>query len=336
MGVRRFKTSLITQRKEYGFLSARTNIIPSVSGGTISESGGYRIHTFLYTGSNQTLTVSSSGLLEVFLWGAAGGGSNAEGYSDPGGPGGFAYGSLPIQGGLNGVIQVGQGGGRSGNTTRPNRAYPSGGRPSIRNNYVSGGGGGRTAIFDSSVSVQNALIIAGGGGGASGHGGGAPWAARGCTGGSGGGVTGQFGRNPYDGAETQNQGTQSAVGLFSTSPNVGTNPAQLQGGDAGNGTAFSAGWNAAGGGGDGWYGGGAVNALHQGGGGGSGYLSNSIIGGSLESTILNDSRYASAINPPQTGNSYYITGVGRGNVNGNGGNGLLVLRYSLSEGFTYD
>jgi len=336
MGVRRFSRSVFSQGKQYGVFSGRTNVIPVVSGGTVSDSGGFRVHTFSYTGSNQTLTVSSSGILEIFMWGGAGGGANAEGYSDPGGPGGYAYGLLSVQGNFSGVVQVGQGGGITSGTSRPARPYPNGGLPSTRTSYISGAGGGRSALFNESVSAGTAVLIAGGGGGGSGHGGGAPWAARGCTGGSGGGTNGQTGRNPYDAAETSNGGTQSAGGTTSSGSGNGGS-AQLRGADAGNGTPFdSSGWNAAGGGGDGWYGGGAINSLHQGGGGGSGYFSpTAITGGSLETITLLDSRYGSAILPPQTGNQYYQSGIARGNLNAAGGNGLVVIRYSLS-GFAYD
>jgi hypothetical protein len=47
----------------------------------------------------------------------------------------------------------------------------------------------------------------------------------------------------------------------------GTSSGALQGGDAGNGTAWGTGWNQAGGGGDGYWGGGAINNVHEGGGG---------------------------------------------------------------------
>lgn len=306
----------------------------SATGGDVSLANGYVVHTFSYTGADQQLTISQAGSakkIEIFIWGAAGGGASAEGYSDPGGPGGYAYGEYFVQSIGSIIVQVGQGGGRTSGTSRPPRSYPNAGLPSIRNNYISGAGGGRSAIFTSSVSASNALLVAGGGGGASGHGGGSAWATRGTTGGQGGGLVGGKGRSPYsdDGSETDNGGTQSAGGTTSSGSGNG-GAAQFRGADAGNGTPFeSGGWNAAGGGGDGWYGGGAIVPNHQGGGGGSGYIGSSITSGVLESTNILDTRYSSSINPPQTGNQYYQTGIGRGNVNGTGGNGLVIIRYLI-------
>ena len=45
MPIRRFKTMLTSQNKQYGFTSAKTQLIPSASGGTITSSGGYTIHS---------------------------------------------------------------------------------------------------------------------------------------------------------------------------------------------------------------------------------------------------------------------------------------------------
>jgi hypothetical protein len=304
------------------------------TGGTITTAGGFKIHTFSYTGSDQTFSVvSGSTDITAYIWGAAGGGSNAEGFSDPGGPGGYATGVIPVGAGSY-LIQVGSGGGvvTGGGNTRPARAYPNGGLPPTRNGYFAGGGGGRSAIFaNNAVSAGNARLIAGGGGGASGHGGGSAWAARGCTGGAGGGTTGGFGRDPYDGAEPNQDtgGTQSAGGVFAT-PTGNGGSAQFQGADVGTGVGFdSGGPNQAGGGGDGWYGGGWAANRHAGGGGGSGYLHSSVTSGTLSSATVNDGRYSSAIEPPESGNTYYQGGVGRGNVYATGGNGLIVIRYPL-------
>lgn len=302
------------------------------TGGTITTAGGFKIHTFAYTGSDQTFVVQAGTTdITAYVWGAAGGGSNAEGYSDPGGPGGYATGVITVAPSTY-LIQVGSGGGvvTGGGNTKPARAYPNGGLPPKRDGYFAGGGGGRSAIFaNNAVSAGNARLIAGGGGGASGHGGGSGWAARGCTGGPGGGTEGGTGRSPYDQAESANGGTQSAGGSYGT-PSSNGGSAQFQGADVGGDAGFGAGGpNQAGGGGDGWYGGGWIPNLHQGGGGGSGYIHSSVASGVLSSTTINDSRYSTAIEPPEAGNSYYQGGVGRGNVYGTGGNGLIVIRYPL-------
>jgi len=294
------------------------------SGGTVTTSGGYKIHTFNSTGVDQYFYVLSGIVtLEIFIWGAGGGGANAEGYSDSGGPGGYAYGMLNVQTGNNFVVQVGSGGGRSTSSSRPARPYPNAGLPSIRSGYISGAGGGRSGIFKDSVTHGNSIIIAGGGGGAGGHGGGASFAAFGTHGGGGGGTTGGNGRI-YNGGETSGGAGQSSGGAFQSGSGNGGSGA-LRGADAGDGQVWSASWNAAGGGGDGYYGGGAQEA-HVGGGGGSGYLNQLIFNGSLERTTLGTSKLSSTV-PPQTGNQYYSSGIGTGTANGDGGNGKIVIRY---------
>lgn len=305
----------------------------TATGGTLTTTtfGSYtfNIHTFSYTGSDQTFTITNRGiggplLVTAYMWGAAGGGASAEGYSDSGGPGGFATGFIDVTEMSSLIVQVGGGGGR-GDTSRPARPYPAGGLNSVRSGYTSGCGGGRSAIFKTSVSAVNAILIAGGGGGAGGHGNGGASAGNGITGGAGGGTTGGGGF-AYNGATIVNGGTQSAPGSYQTGGLVGTAPGQLQGGDAGNGTAFPTGWNAAGGGGDGWYGGGAQEA-HIGGGGGSGYFNPLYVSsGSLQSTTLSSSKLGST-SPPQTGNAYYAAGIGAGGANANGGNGRIVMIY---------
>jgi hypothetical protein len=106
------------------------------SGGTVTTSGGYKIHTFSSTGVDQYFYVLSGIVtLEIFTWGAGGGGANAEGYSDSGGPGGYAYGMFNVQTGNNFVVQVGSGGGRSTSSSRPERPYPNAGLPNAMGQY---------------------------------------------------------------------------------------------------------------------------------------------------------------------------------------------------------
>lgn len=275
------------------------------------------ITAFTYTGANQTFTKPAGvSKINVYMWGAAGGGSNAEGYSDAGGPGGYASGTIDITPFASLIVQVGAGGGRTdGGTTKPARPYPYGGLPEVRSGYTSGAGGGRSAIFTSSVVAANALLIAGGGGGAGGHGGGGGYAGCNMGGGSGGGTNG-IGGSGYSNcnATLTNFGTQS-----SSNGSSGSQGAQLQGGDANTG-------NAAGGGGDGWYGGGGLDA-HNGGGGGSGYFNPAYVtNNTFESTAFTTGKKAT-VNPAQTGSTYYAAGIAVGTANGNGGNGRVVIVY---------
>lgn len=317
------------------------------TGGTITTAsyGGitFNIHTFSYTGSDQTFTITNKGnpgsdrFITAYMWGAAGGGSSAEGYNDSGGAGGYATGVINVTDIGSLVVQVGGGGGR-GSTSRPARPYPAGGLNALRSSYTSGCGGGRSALFRSSISATNAVLIAGGGGGAGGHGGGSGKAGLGTTGGNGGGTVGggpsSLGYSSLSGDTGElgiMGGTQSAAGSYQTTGQLGTAPGQLQGGDAGDGGLWQSGgaggyWNAAGGGGDGWYGGGASEA-HTGGGAGSGYYNPLFVSSaSLEKTAFVGGKLSS-VNPPQTSSAYYSAGIGVGGANADGGNGKIVIVY---------
>ena len=284
---------------------------------------------FSYTGSDQFFTIPAGmHVITAYLWGGAGGGGSGEGYSDPGGAGGFTTGTFSTTNLSPLVIQVGGGGGRTSGAVRPSPAYPSGGLPATRLNYVSGGGGGRSAIFRFNVSTMNAVLIAGGGGGASGHGG--SNTGRGSQGGAGGGTTSENGYSSYVVA-ISNYATQTGT---NDPPVIGTpfqQGGQLAGQDAGNGQLFdNGGNNCAGGGGDGWWGGGSGgNGYHEGGGGGSGYVNSAFVtvGSTLSNPSNTNAPYLSVLYPPQTSLSYYSSGVGTGNNNNVGGSGLVVLTF---------
>jgi hypothetical protein len=80
----------------------------------------------------------------VEAWGAAGGGSNAEGYTWEGGCGGLATGYVPVVPGSTLTIEVGCGGRKT--CSAEARPYPYGGLPSYRSGYCAGQGGGRSAV----------------------------------------------------------------------------------------------------------------------------------------------------------------------------------------------
>jgi hypothetical protein len=200
---------------------------------------------FSFSGTDYNFSIPAGmRYINVYMWGGAGGGAQAEGYTDPGGAGGYAQGLLNVVGMNNLIVQVGQGGGIDGGSPagslRPPRAYPNGGLPAIRNSYVSGGGGGRSAVFLGSVSFSNALIIAGGGGGAGGHGNGNN-PGHGSQGGCGGGTQSENGYSSYLGTPAVNYATQTT----SNDPSVVGTPAQaggqLNGQDGGNGVLFDSG-----------------------------------------------------------------------------------------------
>jgi len=275
--------------------------------------------TFNYTGSNQSWTIPSGVTsIEAYMWGAAGGGAYGEGFSDPGGPGGYSSATINVSSFSSLTIQVGQGGSYSTRRT----SYPSGGAQSLRSGYASGSGGGRTGIHSSStINQSTALLIAGGGGGGSGHGGGAGYSGEGGHGGGGGGTNGEQGYSTYI-SQPNNGASQSAGGSGTASGGA------LSGATAGNGTSWnSGGWNMAGGGGDGYYGGGAYNHQHQGGGGGAGYINTTYCSGATTTGTTVGNARVSVTYPPQTGHTYYSTGIGRGNNASDGGNGKCFIVY---------
>jgi hypothetical protein len=254
--------------------------------------------------------------INVHAWGGAGGGSSAEGFQFPGGPGGYAGGTLAVTPGETLTILAGQGGVRTADGQI--RAFPNGGLAGRRSGYSVGHGGGRSAL----VRGAQELLVAGGGGGAGGTG----WSSiRSTAGGAGGGVNGGDGSWATDGNDRSTcvgfGGTQSAGGVagFCTGPFTGAaGPgAKNQGGD---GVDFGAGGNASGGGGDGYYGGGAA-VLHAGGGGGSGFLHpTAVSNGTLQGS-------ASA-QPPFSTIGEYVSGIGVGSANAPGGNGRVVISFS--------
>jgi len=198
------------------------------------------------------------------LWGAAGGGSNAEGSQYPGGCGGYSSGYVAVTPGMAISVQVGVGGRKT--CSAEARPYPHGGQPSYRPGYCAGQGGGRSAIQVWSTGAT--FLVAGGGGGAGGRGC-QPESARGGDGGGTAGVRGWA----SCGTVRQNGGLGGQMD--------GSHGAHLQGQDRG--ADYG---NSAGGGGDGWYGG-TVAGAHTGGGGGSGYFNQTIVveGGTSTSTV---------------------------------------------------
>jgi hypothetical protein len=272
---------------------------------------------YSHTGSDQTFSVPSGvSSITVKMWAAAGGGASGEGLTEPGGPGGYAEAVISVTANTTLIVQVGSGG--RADTSWGSKTYPNGGRGSIRSGYMAGNGGGRSGLFAGSVSAANALLIAGAGGGGSGNGGGNT--GNGCHGGNGGGTNGLRGHSGYI-SETENGATQTAGG------GGHVYGGQLSGADAGDGTPYGSGVNQAGGGGDGWYGGGVVYNKHQGGGGGSAYCGAGTTSCVLIGTSIYPEARRSTTYPPNTGDSDYVSGVGRGNNSSTGGNGLVIISW---------
>jgi len=278
---------------------------PNATGGTITTSGNFRIHTFSEGQNN--FSISAGGNIEIYVWGAAGG-ATTTGVVNPapnGGAGGAAYGIYNAGSGTTLIVVVGSGGtshGAGGGTG--STGY--GGKGLAPTSGYAGQGGGYSGVFTSSVSQGNALIMAGGGGGG------------GCdsssySGGAGGGSSGANGVGPNFGSGAS-QSTGGAGGN-----GFGTGSA-LQGGTAG---STGDGGGGGGGGGGYWGGGAGYNGDpngNSGGGGGSGYLS-----GSISSATL----YAGSGTTPGNSGSTYRGSAGSPVYNSTGNAGAVVFRYQF-------
>ena len=106
----------------YSWDGVSCNALPVIDCGSASHSYSGTIGAswckFVYTGTSQSLTVTSgAGNVTVKLWGAGGGGYTISGGGrSSGGAGGYTTGALPVTSGDVFTIIVGQGG-TYGNTT---------------------------------------------------------------------------------------------------------------------------------------------------------------------------------------------------------------------------
>ena len=209
-------------------------------GGTETSVGGYKIHTFNYTGSNQTFTVSNGGNVEMLV--VAGGGGGGGDNSGGGGAGGLLYygAEAPNAGSFitvePGTYNINVGAGGSGSPA-VNTVASNGG-----NTTVSGPGVSITANGGGLGGTGNTAAEHNGGSGGSGGGG----AAEGSVG-TGGNGTGGQGNNGGGGSNGAGGGGGGA-GAAGQAGNV--RGSQL-GGDGGAGLQYSisgsAQWYAAGG-----------------------------------------------------------------------------------------
>jgi hypothetical protein len=240
--------------------------------------------------------------LIAYTFGAAGGGGDfPRPYTNAGGGGGYATGTLAVTPGQSIKIVVGEGGGSEGATPTTNSLGGGG----VSGPGQGGDGGGLSGLFSDGeladwtrcghgVSAPQVLLIAGAGGGAQDP----------VEGGAGGGTTGQTG-TAGTGPQQDTHATQtSSFGNTPCSANIGGGGGgQSSGGSGGQGAAPQATGGLlfggdvapggsgtspqyAGGGGAGYYGGGAgsrPSGGHGSGGGGSSYIGNpQISSGSTE------------------------------------------------------
>ena len=263
--------------------------------------------TFAATGAAQTFTVpATTSSINVFMWGAAGGGGYVGGGNGAkAGAGAYVQGTLAVTPGATITIVVGKGGIAGSEVT----TYGGGGAGISGN--TCGSGGGRSAIqFTAGTDI---VTVAGGGGGGYYNSNGTGGAGDATTGTGRAGSAAAGGNAVYGGKG----GTQSAGGAPGQEDHGGnpTAGSQYQGG---NGST----WSGAGGGG-GYYGGGGGGAgepIGGGGGGGSSFTTplTSFVG--YNSSDGFSTPFAGTYNP----SSIYGAAGGPGST---GGDGRVVLVY---------
>jgi hypothetical protein len=298
------------------------------SGGTITTSGGYRIHTFYNSG---TFTLPTTRSIDVFMIGGGGGGGAS--LAGGGGGGSAAVATNLSKSAASYAIVVG-GGGAAG--TSENSAAGNGGNSSAFGQTVTGGGGGASRYNPPSSSGGN------GGGGSSdgartGQQGTKPTAISGFTtyggfsggngvGGSpnypggGGAGCGQNGGSP---ANTSSKGGYGGYGIQNDF--IGTN---YYWGGGGGGSTYTGGE----GGGDGGAGGGGGGAANAGGvssggvGLNTGYEGVSCAGNNSCSRAGGNGGANTGGGGGAGAHSGYVTAT---NQQGIGGSGIVVIRYAL-------
>ena len=283
------------------------------TGGTITTSGGYRIHTFStgnQSGTTSTFFADAAGLVDVFLIGGGGGGGGRSGGG--GGAGGAIYiSNYAIQGGN---IPITVGGGANGGLGSGNEAA------------------GDPPMYNGENSVFGTLTALGGGYGApdndtNGNSGG-------CGGGAKYGVDGSAGiqtTNSEISSDSRTYGYGRKGGFGFSNPYAGGGGGGIGGdgvagtsggeiGDGGPGLAFSISGTSV------YYGGGGgggshnpANGLGYGGIGGGG--NGGSPGGKNSGSNGADGRGA--------GGGAGSTDSGSGGSGGRGGSGIVIVRYAI-------
>ena len=305
MPVRRFKTMLTSQYKQYGVLSGRLLVIPSALGGDTTEAGGYRIHSFATVGSF-SFNAQTNLNVEYLIIAGGGGGSNR--HKGGGGAGGYLSGSFFKTPEPYNVV-VGTGGNGASETVLPSVNF--------------GTNGGNSSIFGLTSTGGGASDSPGGsgGGGGSGSAGSLGTPGQGNQGGAGSYTSGgHVSESSYTGG---GGGGAGSVGVAATS----VTPSRAGNGGAGLSSSITGSSVIRAGGGGG---GAAIGSVDAGSGwgsfGGSGGGGNGGRAGAAQSAT------------PNTG-----SGGGAGGFSatsnfacGNGGSGIIVIRYLNQSTYQYD
>lgn len=259
-------------------------------------------------------------VIEMKVWGAAGGNVLSTQPKTLGAAGGFAKATFLRSALPSGVLSACVGGGGTHGVTSDNGGFNGGGPCGITGGGQAGDGGGYSIVSDSGTT----LIVGGGGGG----GGEVVFpATKDVRGGPGGG-------NGNDPNGIRGAFVTSGGGFGGTQVAGGASSGEYPGGA---GSSFQGGFGQSsggsrdgGGGGGGYYGGGGGGAASSdnnvgGGGGGSSYIN------PISATSFFDG--ADTVNrnlAPQTGDGDYVAGVAASSTDssGEGGPGLVVISWS--------
>ncbi len=297
-----------------------TTCSPWYTGGTVTISGEYRIHTFTSSG---TLTAVSPGIVEYLVVGGGGGGGRGAPdlakVGGGGGAGGFLSGSMTIS--TSQTITVGAGGAGGGGQGKNGASSRIGSLVS-----AAGGGGGGHGV-DSAFSNRNGRNGASGGGAAVAHNPTASGAPGSGTSGQGhaGGSGNASNQNEYvsggggggagaAGASGTSKYSAGAGGLGKSSSISGSTKWYAGGGGGAKSTGGTGGTGGQGGGGAGGLNSAGLDATANtggGGGGGGGYWSGAHNGGKGGSGIV-IVRYKPVINPPTCSITLSPTTVNQG------------------------
>ena len=225
-----------------------TTVTPTVTGGTITTDGDYKVHSFTVAGSTNYVTDTAQTVDYLLVAGGAGGGGH---YGGGGGAGGFRY--LTGQSLAAGTFAAVVGAKGNGNTSAKGG---DGTNSSFNSASATGGGGG---AYESGTPANDG-----------GSGGGATYQTSGAGSGNEGGYTPVEG---YGGGVGVATGEYPTGGGGGSSEVGGTAPSSTVGGAGGNGTANSitgASVTYAGGGGGSVQSGGSAGGAGGTGGGGAG------------------------------------------------------------------
>lgn len=130
-----------------GRFGLRAGMLNTSTGGTITTSGGYRIHTFQYAQTGTAFVPSGTGTVEYLV--VAGGAGGSQQHSGGGGAGGMRTGILSVNSGQTYTITVGNGGALQPNVGGcSNHTTPAGNGGSSTFSTITSIGGGYPGCYN--------------------------------------------------------------------------------------------------------------------------------------------------------------------------------------------